>query len=964
MTTFKTAFEQIKLLVADFESNEQHFLSANYSEAEVRKDFIDKFFVALGWDINHEEQKNPFQQEVKVEAAQKQADAIVQRRADYAFALAPDYKQTRFFVEAKKPSRSIFQNKEDYFQTAKYGWNAGTGVSILTNFREFIVIDCRYKPDIETITNNGIERFSYKDYLNEAKFAKIYWLFSHEAVNAKNLINFIEDLPKPKGKEKQLNLFGGNFQRIDESFLEYIDIIRLKMAQAFYQNNKKLDKYELTEATQRTIDRIVFMRFLEDKQIETEELTYNIAVSQHSWQKFIETSKRLDAKYNGIVFKKYFIDNKDFLGANDTLFRDITFELNHKNTPYDFNYVPIHILGSIYECFLGRIITIENEIASIEQKPSVRKAGGVFYTPKYIVDYIVKNTVDKKIEGKTPAEIAKMHFADIACGSGSFLIGVFDSLLNYHKNYYNENPDKAEKDGCKYSNENNIWVLTIKQKQKILQNNIFGIDIDFQATEVTQLSLFLKFLEDETMTTANDMQVMFSEKILPDLSENIKCGNSLIEMDFPNVLNFDKDDLYEINPFNFKRNFEKVFNQSGFDVILGNPPYIFTRNQGFRKDEKDYYYSHYKLQKYQLNTYTIFIERGYELLKQNGFLGYIIPNNWLTINTLKHFRDFIIKNTGNTHIVNNLHKVFKEVSVDTSILIFEKQQPDTVTLIESPKENEYIEVVKRNFAEILEEPIIQIKQIGENNKIIKKINQNSQPLSKLATVSTGLKAYQKGKGKPVQTEKEKANRIFHSLDKKDKTYGKYLQGADVKRYEINWSGEYLSYGDWLAEPRKSVPFKGARILVRQIPSDFPYMINAAYTENAFYNDINSMVVFTKDKTKLKFLLGIINSKLVSFWFNKVFDKMQRGIFPQFKVNELAMFPMPIITKENKQLYNKVIENVEQIFNVKEKLKTVLTYSREYDYIINFIKDFEYEIDKLVYQLYNLSAEEIEIIENP
>ncbi|MEO0058885.1 MAG: hypothetical protein RLZZ312_532, partial [Bacteroidota bacterium] len=553
ISTIQLAFEKTQILINDFEAGIEHYLSSNYQEAEVRKEYIDKFYTCLGWDVNHNHQKNPFEQEVKIEKAQRQQGALGQKRADYAFFLAPNYKQEQFFVEAKKPSRTLRRNKDDYFQTAKYGWNAGTGVSILTDFEEIVIIDCRYRPDFDTILQNQIQYYNYKEFRDFDTFEEFYWIFSREALVAGNLSTFIEKLKKPKGTSTQLKLSGGKYQSIDESFLNYIDAKRFELATAFYQNNTSLDAYELTEATQRTIDRIVFIRFLEDKLIETENIIHNIATATNPWAKFIEYSKYLEAKYNGIVFKPLFIDDKKFGGANADLFRALCSDLDHTNTPYDFNYIPIHILGSIYERFLGKIVVIENGKATIEVKPEVRKAGGVFYTPKYIVDYIVKNTVGKLIESKTPKQIEELTFADIACGSGSFLIGVFEYLLDYHNKWYNDHPEIAKKDGCKFNEDFGVYVLSIQQKQTILLNNIYGVDIDLQATEVTQLSLFLKMLEDETTSTANDMMVLFHEKILPNLTNNIKCGNSLIGTDIlNNKLDLDLDQERKLNPFDFK----------------------------------------------------------------------------------------------------------------------------------------------------------------------------------------------------------------------------------------------------------------------------------------------------------------------------------------------------------------------------------------------------------------------------
>jgi hypothetical protein len=210
----------------------------------------------------------------------------------------------------------------------------------------------------------------------------------------------------------------------------------------------------------------------------------------------------------------------------------------------------------------------------------------------------------------------------------------------------------------------------------------------------------------------------------------------------------------------------------------------------------------------------------------------------------------------------------------------------------------------------------------------------------------------------------KMNRVFHSNTPKNKTYAKYLQGIDVKRNLLEWSGEYISYGNWLAEPRRSVNFSTDRILVRQIPSKMPYMINAVYVEDYYINDINSMVIFNAKKNDLLYVLGVINSKAVSFWFNKTFDKMQRGIFPQFKVNELKQFPIPSLDlsqKADKAKYDALVSLVGKMLDLKQKeaaeksehLKTVIT--RQIDVV-------DKAIDTAVYELFNLTADEILIVE--
>ena len=444
MATLESAFEKVKELVSDFKENESYYLSSKFSEAQVREDYVNKFFVALGWDVRHKTQKNPYEQEVKVEKGVKVGRA--QKRADYAFHLAPNFRDPVFFVEAKKPAKALL-NPQDYFQAIRYGWNANTPIVILTDFEEFHIIDSRFKPDVDTVLNKKLLYFHYFKYADKEKFAEIYYLFSHEAVENNSIDTYAKSLPKPKGKAVQRQLFPGGFKSIDKYFLEEIDEIRITLAHSFKKSNPALKGYELTEATHRTIDRLVFIRFLEDKLIEQNHYISEFGESSDVWDDFVALCKRLDAKYNGVVFKHHFIDTPDF-NKPENVFENICQDLSHLNSPYDFDKIPIHILGSIYERFLGKVIHTTPKRVTIEEKPEVKKAGGVYYTPEYIVRYIVANTVGNLIEGKTPLQISRLRFADISCGSGSFLIAVFEALLDYHNKWYQNNPSKAKSNGC------------------------------------------------------------------------------------------------------------------------------------------------------------------------------------------------------------------------------------------------------------------------------------------------------------------------------------------------------------------------------------------------------------------------------------------------------------------------------------------------------------------------------------
>jgi len=227
-TPFDIAFGKVKDLVATFKANEARYLSPDYQEAEARKDFIDKFWIALGWDVNHDVQTNPYEQEVKVERG---LSAAGQRRADYAFFLAPNFRDPRFFVEAKKPAADV-GTKENHFQVIRYGWNSKTPLAVITDFEQFHVLDCRYKPDIETALSCAVAKFRYTQYANRDEFAKIYWLFSREAVAAGSLEKRVAELREPRGKAAKRGLFPGGYQSIDESFLKELDEHRTALGRA------------------------------------------------------------------------------------------------------------------------------------------------------------------------------------------------------------------------------------------------------------------------------------------------------------------------------------------------------------------------------------------------------------------------------------------------------------------------------------------------------------------------------------------------------------------------------------------------------------------------------------------------------------------------------------------------------------------------------------------------------------
>lgn len=974
---FEHAYEEVKKLVHNFDKHKSHYMDPSYQEAETRQDFIDKFFEALGWDVSHKHQTNPYKQEVKVEKNIRTTGS--QRRADYAFSVAPNYRDVKFYVEAKKPSVEI-GSKDTYFQIIRYGWNSKTPIGVLTDFEQFHVVDCRYIPNIETALDQGIKglQFYYNEYLDKDKFSKIYWLFSREAVVDNSIDDFAAALPKRRGKVVQKGLFRTGIQDIDDAFLDDLDTFRDALAHMFKKADNSLDGLALTEMVQRTIDRLVFLRFLEDKWIEINYRISDFGNSGSCWRDFIAASRKLDAIYNGVVFKKHELLDAASFKVDDTAFDHICEKLSHDHTPYDFNIVPIHILGSIYERFLGKVIVSTEKRAHVEAKPEVRKAGGVFYTPEYIVRYIVENTIGKLIEGKHPNEVAKMHFADISCGSGSFLLGAYDYLLEYHRHWYNDNLVQPRKSDC-YKHEDGTLHLTLEKKREILLNNIYGVDIDHQAVEVAQLSLYLKLLEDETTSSASQFLLGFEQEkqrkqLLPSLNSNIKCGNSLIGPDFydQQELELSETEFRRVNAFDWQSAFPKVFsNQKGFDAVIGNPPYVVVTSELLLNSEIEYLHQ-YQVAQYKTDLYHLFIEKGVSIVSNGGLLGYIVPNPWLTMQYTSRLREYVLQNTINELVIFN-HRVFNDADVYTLILLLEHRTPDSnhnasVVVPNSPEEFQYLSKIKpicvsQGSWASSEGACIETRLIGAEGEVVKRLVSSHPTLGAIARVSLGCQAYNRSKHSVQEIE----DRVFHSETKLSNEYLPELAGSDVGRYEVDRiKGQWIKYGPWLHDYRTMDWLTGPRILIREITGRFPYRIQACFVEETFcnYKTILNVNPMPTSKLSMKYLTGLLNSTLLSFLYPFMSNKMVTMSFPRLSVKDLRKLPikdLDLSVLDQKELHDQMVKLVDRRMFLTQQMKNEKTDANKNMYQSQIIST-DRQIDKLVYDLYGLTEEEIAIVE--
>ena len=679
--------------VEDFRKNKSLYTSKDFQETEARNRFIDPLFEALGWNLN---QTNIPRKLWDVHREYSQKDNSSTKKPDYAFRIDAKLK---FFVEAKAPHVPL-TDKDPVFQAKRYAYstNGKAPIIILTDFEEFRVFNALQKPVYDNPMQGILKEFDFKyeDYLD--KWDLLQENFSREAV-----LN--GSLDRLRGK------IAKNTKRLDEEFLDEMVAWRENLAKHIAIKNESLSVDELNEAVQRILDRLIFIRQLEDRNIVDENTLFSFAKKENLYNEILPLFGELNGKYNGLLFKPHFSEK---LIVEDKVLKETILDLCYPRSPFQFDVIEPEILGRIYERFLGSKIRLtENHRAKVEEKEEVRHAGGVYYTPEYIVNYIVKETVGKKISNSThnvetglrpvftPEEVSKIKILDPACGSGSFLLGAYQYLLNWHVDYYKSKVivHKPEANGIDSSKKKNPIPtkfkddfffdadgeikLTVKKKGEILVNNIFGVDIDREATEVAILSLYLKLLEEGL---EDDGFLFLKGKVLPDMTNNIKCGNSLISREdlFSNNM-FTSATLSERTPIkafdweNEKDGFGKIFVENkGFDCIIGNPPYIRIQElQKWAKEEVELYKKIYKSgAKGNFDIYVLFIEKGLSILNQNGLFGMILPNKFFMADYGELIRGMIAKNV--FQIVDfKDNQIFENATTYTNLLFLSGAATDT-----------------------------------------------------------------------------------------------------------------------------------------------------------------------------------------------------------------------------------------------------------------------------------------------
>ncbi|HHT9116338.1 MAG TPA: Eco57I restriction-modification methylase domain-containing protein, partial [Candidatus Wunengus californicus] len=970
---------------------------------------------------------------------------------------APDYcfrigGTRKFFVETKKPSVNLKDDISPAFQLRRYAWSAKLPLSILTDFEEFAVYDCRVKPDKSDKASTA--RILY---LTSAEYAQrwdeMFEIFSRDAVLKGSFDKYAESSKVKKGTTS-----------VNDAFLTEIESWRDTIARNLALRNPDLSQHDLNFTVQRTIDRIVFLRICEDRGMEQYGRLMSLQNGDRVYARLCEMFRRADERYNSGLFHfqkdKGRAESPDTLTLNlaidDSVLKNIIKNLYYPDSPYEFSVLSADILGQVYEQFLGKVIRLTaGHRAVVEEKPEVRKAGGVYYTPTYIVDYIVKNTVGKllkpetqnqkletrtpkpKIKDITPKEVSKIRILDPACGSGSFLLGAYQCLLDWHRDWYIVNdPEKwatgrspaiyqsGKSEVRSPKSETDNWKLTTAERRRILLNNIYGVDIDPQAVEVTKLSLLLKVLEGESEQTIVKQLKMFHERALPDLGNNIKCGNSLIGTDFYNinvetglkpahtaadvetgfkpVSTVDDEERRKVNPFDWKTEFPEIMKNGGFDVVIGNPPYV--RQEGLG-DLKEYFKRKYTVYHGMADLYAYFIEKGVSLLKDKGIFGYIVANKWMRANYGEPLRKWLKRQCIAQIVDFGDLPVFQQATTYPCILVIGKDKPPSAFIAAQVKtlEFESLEGYVKENRHSVKLSILDDKGWSladeQRHLLLNKLKESSIPFSEYVkgTIYRGILT---GLDKAFVIDAKTKEMLVIEDPKSSEIIKPYLAGRDIKRYQTPKSNKYLIFTrrgidikkypaieNYLIRYKEQLmpkpkDWKGSNWKGRKPGSYLWYEIQDAidyYAEfekpkimylkfqvkTAFvFDDIgfypNSAVWFIP--TSDKYLLGILNSKIGWFLISNYCTQIKNGYQLIFRyLSQIPIHKINFSDSSEKSRHVRMVTLVDQMLELHKQLASAKT-DHDKTVIQRQIDATDRQIDQLVYELYGLTEGEIKIVE--
>lgn len=992
-------FERTEKIIHTWQESIKNGNYDKTKETQVQSAFLTKFFnTILGYTEMHDNSSDW----CLVNEAKTDIDST---RADGALGFFNGSENiTRAVIElkdAKTPLDKKQSSRKDYDSPVSQAFSYsskfdGCDWIIVSNFKEIRI----YHKD----RGQGyFESFEVLNLNDKKEFKRFYFMLCKQNLIDRNRNSLLDKLVKDTSK---------NEEDISKKFYKDFKGLRQELFIHFCEHNPNIDKKCLLEKTQKFLDRLVFIMFCEDSgvgllpmntlknyydtgknlPIPSDDKIWQIIKGLfHSIDKGNNDVKPPINKYNGGLFATdELLDN---LVIKDSAWQGV---INLAN--YDFESdLNVNILGHIFEQSLSDLEQIKAEIDGVEQDKtkSKRKKDGIFYTPEYITRYIVEQTIGKYLD-ENPDKLETIKILDPACGSGAFINQAHTFLKEQYQIRTEERIDseKARKRGGQEFVALDLFkhVNVAETDRSILLNNLYGVDLNEESTEITKLALWLK-------TAKKDQP-------LQNLDNNIKCGNSLI----------DDATIAGDKAFNWNEEFKDIMDNGGFDCIIGNPPYVNAKNGNFKENEKTFLNNSYETAEYQLDTYLLFIEKSINLLKTNGILGFIIPNPILNNLFICKIREFLLKNTHILEIVESTNQIFEDANVDTIVLIVKKISNEKNKEIKIGQFNDAQYIFKHYSNQELFEAnsnfVFSVNLSKNATEIIKKIECKSIKTSEVLEISTGIKEYQVGKGTPAQVQADKDSSHFNANFKKNETFIPELRGKNINRYSLCWGNEYVSYGKWIAEPRNPKFFDGERVLLRKIPG-VKNLILTALTEKFIIDQSLYIGKLDNKNYLLNFVLAILSSKLTGWYFKNINNEFD-DLFPQIKINQFKDLPILIATQEqqtslaskaeqmielNKQLHEsvksaldllqaeyqpkKISQKLEKFYTLgihpfleelaKQGVKLslsqkeeLLTWYKQKSDTLNNIKNqidtLDRSIDVEVYKLYNLTEDEIKIIE--
>jgi hypothetical protein len=993
-------------LVERFARNRDAYLSGAYNETQVRREFIDPLFGALGWDVENRAGYAEAYKDVVHEDAIKTSAGT--KAPDYCFRVGGTRK---FFVEAKKPSVNVKEDVAPAYQLRRYAWSAKLPLSILSDFEEFAVYDTRMRPDKADKASTGRTTYlTYHDY--DAKWDEIASVFSKEAVYQGSFDRYAETTKGKRGTAE-----------VDAAFLKEIEEWRDLLARTVALRNPSLTQRELNFAVQTTIDRIIFLRICEDRGIEDYGRLQTLLNGSQTYARLVELYRHADGRYNSGLFhferERGRVETPDELTPgltiDDKALKDILRRLYYPDSPYEFSVLPADILGQVYEQFLGKVIRLTaGHRAVIEDKPEVKKAGGVYYTPTYVVDYIVKNTVGKLLEGKTPKQASELRILDPACGSGSFLIGAYQYLLDWHHDrYVADGPQKHKKE--LFLGPGGEWRLTTGEKKRILLSTIYGVDIDAQAVETTKLSLLLKVLEGETSETINAQLTFLHERALPDLASNIKCGNSLVGPDFYQgeqlALLLDSEQAQRINVFDWETQFPHILAPSlssdnrGFDALIGNPPWLMAGY--WEKPTLDFMRDEYRCAAGKFDLYYLFLEKSLQLVSEQGRVGMIVPNKLFHTKAASNLRGLLGGTSSLAQVVDfGDEHIFKGAANYACILLMDMAQASTKT--------NYRRAAKG--LDILHDYSVETSALGSSpwhfapdshRALFQRLRDTNPPLSEFVSrFATGV---QTGADKILVLDEEQA----HQLGLEAPLLRRILRGRDVRRFAVGrekrvmlfpyrvregafeildeadlaeyvsvmaylerhkarlarrvWFGKTATqtsghwYGLMYLEPLSSI--SQPHFLTPSLSNVSNFALGTGDLFATGTAGVTGLVISDRHREDALYLLGLLNSTLLSFYITH-HSPVFAGGYHKFSAPYLRTVPIRRIVWSDAAettAHDRVVSLVRGIMRAKDQ-KADVRSPQERDGLLRQVQILSNQLDEIVYHLYGVTDDEVAFIE--